>query len=868
MIFFEDLIPLRLYSNKKRVYAPINEKDKKHKAAIFLMGASQEHNEKMMNAPFLYNPQNLFRAYYIDRDVMTYINSDAKKDFENEEEFDQVKEAVLSEGMMHTNKIKFSFENASTMDEKILKNIFNKDNLDYALKMLNFKESPIESFEIIVHPNTGSLKDSYPEKSKGQFYSFTNKSKIHLLSYYVYNDKSMDGPYDTYCRHELIYCLIVNQYPNINRSIARSIAMALSGQVKYLHEEKKKIEFNYADTKKENIDGLYMADLISQIYDNKGPKSIDRLLKGDLSDLRKVASGRIISNTKKLFESAIHEDNLSSKERNNLKDSDFGIPGKRKYPMPDASHVKAAIRMFNHCDPEDEAELAKNIKSKMKKYNLSIEIGDNNRLSKYINESASIEEVHPGIEYADNGELFGANYSEDYYAIQHIIKDFSKEEFDRISFYSTYKESEWIKKRIVLRDNNNIPMSFMDIYHFPSDPERAQITTAVSKAYRCHHLCSKMFENLINSGFAEENGIKKYIWHVHPGNDTSEHIAQINGFKLGSKELDKYGRYTYVYEVDKTIEDAEIILPSVTTESGYLLNESSAFIFNEFNEMNIKNDAKLKKYLYKERLKNAREVTSIYDQVKARNPKIDRTFRSLHLYKELNIFVDTSYYHALYLKNVPRTGGKRVLNMYFDFLSRLMIEDKYRNYNKITYFFPVQPTRNGESVDDLLNYQKDLNPLSMITYFAKKEPEMFNRWNNLNIIFIGDNGYFKIDFKDFNMNKLMKFKRNINKLLSHDNIIDEDESDDISINISSKAATNEIIDTIERNSRISITDISAVDNINISHLSLNDTIPKIVDNSDSSAIMILSPNSNTVISEIDSKALKSKDIKVYYKPKM
>ena len=43
MIFFEDLIPLRLYSNKKRVYAPINEKDKKHKAAIFLMGASQEH---------------------------------------------------------------------------------------------------------------------------------------------------------------------------------------------------------------------------------------------------------------------------------------------------------------------------------------------------------------------------------------------------------------------------------------------------------------------------------------------------------------------------------------------------------------------------------------------------------------------------------------------------------------------------------------------------------------------------------------------------------------------------------------------------------------------------------------------------------
>ena len=74
MRFLEELIPLRLYSNKKKVYIPVNEKNRKHGSAIFLMGTSQEQNEKMMNAPFIHCPQNLFRSYYIDRNVMTYID--------------------------------------------------------------------------------------------------------------------------------------------------------------------------------------------------------------------------------------------------------------------------------------------------------------------------------------------------------------------------------------------------------------------------------------------------------------------------------------------------------------------------------------------------------------------------------------------------------------------------------------------------------------------------------------------------------------------------------------------------------------------------------------------------------------------------
>lgn len=77
------------------------------------------------------------------------------------------------------------------------------------------------------------------------------------------------------------------------------------------------------------------------------------------------------------------EGKLSAKERKNIKDSDYGIPSKRKYPMPDESHVRSAIQMFNHVDSADEAELARNIKKKIKQYGMSVDVGEKNRFSKY-----------------------------------------------------------------------------------------------------------------------------------------------------------------------------------------------------------------------------------------------------------------------------------------------------------------------------------------------------------------------------------------------------------------------------------------------------------------------------------------------------
>lgn len=112
----------------------------------------------------------------------------------------------------------------------------------------------------------------------------------------------------------------------------------------------------------------------------------------------------------------VNEAKMPAAERNKLKDSDFGLPEQRKYPLSDVDHVKDAIKFFNFCKKEDEEELAKNLKKAIKKYNLDDQLEANNRnrfykyytpkkskeketeeeLPKAANESAELELVDEG----------------------------------------------------------------------------------------------------------------------------------------------------------------------------------------------------------------------------------------------------------------------------------------------------------------------------------------------------------------------------------------------------------------------------------------------------------------------------------------
>ena len=44
------------------------------------------------------------------------------------------------------------------------------------------------------------------------------------------------------------------------------------------------------------------------------------------------------------------KDILDTEERKELPDNVFGLPGRREYPMPDASHVRAAEAYFHFAE--------------------------------------------------------------------------------------------------------------------------------------------------------------------------------------------------------------------------------------------------------------------------------------------------------------------------------------------------------------------------------------------------------------------------------------------------------------------------------------------------------------------------------------
>ncbi|MCD8194657.1 MAG: hypothetical protein LUD74_08980 [Tannerellaceae bacterium] len=56
-----------------------------------------------------------------------------------------------------------------------------------------------------------------------------------------------------------------------------------------------------------------------------------------------------------------------------MRSSDFGIPEKREYPMPDAAHVHAAEAYFRHASTDDKPLLAHRILMKAKKYGVEID---------------------------------------------------------------------------------------------------------------------------------------------------------------------------------------------------------------------------------------------------------------------------------------------------------------------------------------------------------------------------------------------------------------------------------------------------------------------------------------------------------------
>lgn len=74
-----------------------------------------------------------------------------------------------------------------------------------------------------------------------------------------------------------------------------------------------------------------------------------------------------------VYDNIFQESKISAKQRDSLKDSDFGIPDKREYPLTDEEHVRKAVQMFSYADESDRHELAERIVLKAKKFGMNWE---------------------------------------------------------------------------------------------------------------------------------------------------------------------------------------------------------------------------------------------------------------------------------------------------------------------------------------------------------------------------------------------------------------------------------------------------------------------------------------------------------------
>ena len=153
-----------------------------------------------------------------------------------------------------------------------------------------------------------------------------------------------------------------------------------------------------------------------------------------------------IDNEEVVEENALLENYILETKRSELKDSDFGVPSKRKFPLDTEAHVRSAIKFFNYVDEADEAELAKRIIAAMKKFNITdVKVSDKNRFSKYYKS--------PKSEVVQESLFINSSKKKEILSAKHFADNFLNPNcpYERGYGYIGYGESERSKLLLALK---------------------------------------------------------------------------------------------------------------------------------------------------------------------------------------------------------------------------------------------------------------------------------------------------------------------------------------------------------------------------------------------------------------------------------
>ena len=409
---------------------------------------------------------------------------------------------------------------------------------------------------------------------------------------------------------------------------------------------------------------------------------------------------------------------MSAAERNKLPDSAFGIPSKRKYPLDTEAHVRSAIKFFNYCDKEDEAELARNIIKAMKKFNITdVKVGEKNRFSKY--------------------------------------------------------------------------------YKSP------QNESAIPKAHVCYNQLEYLYQCWKNHTLPEATA-RQQIYQIRANYmanspddtpatmPTPEEYYKAKGVIVSEEKT--YSTDTFLKEVS-TLDHVDLGNMILFTEDTDLIEEDTKY------------DSRLKKLLFKDRIKKRNELVELYENVKSKIPFIKYAFPDVPRYQSKNLFVDLYYYNGLFFKNNTwvQTRG---YDLYYDFLMRLINTSKYKKagYKLNTIFIPVPEWGN-----DSWNFKTNINPISIIyqALYTNGLAKLTKLFGNTNLVFVGTTTYFRLNFKEIKEKEVRqtatRFKLFVTKMSTNEEF-DAEDIDTSADNVDSpEVITAKIVDTIDVNKGIDIT---------------------------------------------------------------
>lgn len=548
-------------------------------------------------------------------------------------------------------------------------------------------------------------------------------------------------------------------------------------------------------------------------------KSINAIIKADTNQIEEFVEYK-----DDFISSFINESKLSTKDRKELSDSEFGIPQTRSYPINDEEHVRAAIRMFNHCPKEYEKTLAKNIIKKLKHFNITdIEVGEENRFSKYYR---SLKEVTVKTSGGIPLKIL-TDYRFEYYTgkdidkyikeCQKLIKDIRDyknvcEMLTNVNFLALCYDINDNLAGFGVSHKNPIYGNEFGIYledsYFDDDDEKKEISMYLIYTFR-----DVMYNRDINKQIASKGNrivpvyslnrdklliqnIKTSI--VQDGNFI-DRAAALKFMGKTNKNKDKYPVvYIDLIKVNIEKEKSPQIPESEINSEGFRYGNSAVFFGDEiFTEDAV--DNRLRQYMYNERIRNQKELFDVYKVVKAQCPAIQFTKVNIEAYNKMNLFVDVSYYNKLFIENNKKMG-EHGIKLYSETLRRFLNNSTIdREYKVKSIFIPVLDYYSTDV--NIMDYNKSLNPVSLITRLVKRNDfdTLKKIFGNNNVFFFGKNSYFKINFSEFKKSELQRFISNINNIFNK--IVPNDED---MVKDTPNAIVTDIVDKIENSKKVNL----------------------------------------------------------------